>query len=374
VEEKFLIRNLFNMNGVLILSKRLKTVYPPFDDEGFKLFIESRLGELSFNERSYLISEAIEKFLPDDFESTAQILLDSLPEPRSTELKELGAFMILPLSNFISRKGLNNFDTSINALFQMTLRCSAEFDIRHFIAKYPLETMKRLEILARNSDPAARRLATEGSRPRLPWGMRLHQFVIDPTPVLRILEILKDDPSLDVRRSVANNLNDISKDNPDLVVETLTRWKINATPEREWVINHSLRTLFKKGHKASLELQGFPPDINVALEDLSLSKNEIDFGEALNLSFNLINNGNSDAQLMVDFGIHFKKANGSNQLKVFKLSKRVLKPGETIKFSKKISVVPITTRVYYPGEHIVDVRVNGNLLGSVSFLLHPFQS
>lgn len=374
MEEKFLIRNLLNMNGVLILSKRLKNVYPPFDEDGFSQFIESQLGELSFSERIALISKAIEKFLPDDFESATQILVNSLPDPRSSELKEMGGFMILPLSSFVARKGLDNFDTSLNALFEMTLRCSAEFDIRHFIARYPEATMKRLEELALHPDPAARRLATEGSRPRLPWGIRLQLFVSDPTPVLRILELLKDDPSIDVRRSVANNLNDISKDNPDIVIDTLKRWKTDATPEREWLINHSLRTLFKKGHKASLELQGFPADIKVALEELSLSKNELHLGESLNLSFNLVNMGNSDTPLMIDFGIHFKKANGSNQLKVFKLSKKSLKPGEKVKFSKKISIVPITTRVYYPGEHIVDVRVNGNLSGSVSFLLHPFQS
>ncbi|MBK7865936.1 MAG: hypothetical protein IPJ75_02455 [Ignavibacteriales bacterium] len=169
MEEKFLIRNLFNMNGVLVLSKRLKRVYPPFDDVGFSQFIESQLGELSFNERIALISEAIEKFLPGDFESTSQILVNSLPEPRSRELKELGGFMLLPKSKFIARKGLDSFDTSINALFEMTLRFSAEFDIRLFIARYPEATMKKLEELALHPDPAARRLATEGSRPRLPW-------------------------------------------------------------------------------------------------------------------------------------------------------------------------------------------------------------
>jgi 3-methyladenine DNA glycosylase AlkC len=369
VEEKTLIRNLFNIDGVLTLAKRLKTVYPSFDDTGFVSSIRSKIDELSFSERISLISQTIEKFLPDDFESAVKIIIDALPPAGSSELKELGGFMLLPQSNFIARKGLDYFDLSINALFEMTLRFSAEFDIRPFIAKYPEATMARLKELALHPDPNARRLATEGSRPRLPWGMRLQCFVEDPSPVLEILEILKDDPSLVVRRSVANNLNDISKDNPEIVVETLKKWKKDATPEREWLINHGLRTLYKQGHKASLELQGFPSDINISIEEFTLSTNELNFGNSMFLSFSLRNNGDSEVSLMIDYGIHFKKANSSNQLKVFKLSKKSLQPGELIKFSKKLSFVPITTRVYYPGEHIVDVRVNGNNMGSISFNL-----
>ena len=374
MEEKFLIRNLFNMEGVLNLSRRLKNMYPRFDESGFVQFIEAQLAPLSFSERISLISNAIEKFLPVEFETAADILVKSLPEPHSKELKDMGGFMVLPLSNFIARKGLDHFELSLDALFEMTLRASAEFDIRHFIVKYPEATMQKLEELALHPDAAARRLASEGSRPRLPWGIRLQNFVADPTPVLKILELLKDDPALDVRRSVANNLNDISKDNPQIVMDTLKKWKIDATPEREWVINHSLRTLFKKGNKESLELQGFPANINVAIDEIELSKKEIKLGESLILSFSLQNKGDSEVSLMVDYGIHFKKANGSNQLKVFKLAKRNIKPGEKVKFSRKISIVPITTRVYYPGEQPVDIRVNGNLMGSATFLLHPFQS
>ena len=369
MEEKFLLRNVYSTKGVSHLAANIKAVYSEFDDKGFCSVVNSKLESLGFGDRGNLISNSLDRFLPKDFEKAANILLEALPPAGSEELKGYEGFIIIPQAGFISRNGMDYFDLSIKVLFEMTLRFSTENDIRPFLIRYPEKTIARLKELARHPHALGRRLASEGTRPRLPLCGRLDIFIKDPSPVLEILEILKDDPALVVRRSVANNLNDISKDNPEVVVETLTRWKKNASPEREWLINHSLRTLYKMGHPKALELQGYPVQTEISLNSFSISKKAISLGESLGLDFILENKGDSPVKLMIDYGVHFKKANGTNKLKVFKLSKKTLEPRQQIKFKKSVPFVPINTRVFYPGDHIIDLRVNGNVLGSCNFHL-----
>jgi 3-methyladenine DNA glycosylase AlkC len=175
----------------------------------------------------------------------------------------MAVFFYLPHTTFVADYGLDPahnggrdpFEASMKALHELTRRFTAEFAIRPFLIAQEARTLASLMKWTRDPDPHVRRLCSEGSRPRLPWGLRLQSFVRDPRPTLPILEALKDDPELYVRRSVANHLGDIAKDHPDLVLDLCARWLKGASSERKWLIRHALRYPAKKGSKAALKLR-----------------------------------------------------------------------------------------------------------------------
>jgi 3-methyladenine DNA glycosylase AlkC len=229
--------------------------------------------------------------------------------------------------------------------------------------------MAQLEEWSRHENCHVRRLASEGTRPRLPWTMRLPQFIDDPRPVLKILNNLKADPVLLVRRSVANNLNDIAKDNPDLVVETLREWQQIENEGTQWIIGHASRTLVKQGNKAALALLGYSPNPAIRVKNLKIENHKINLGDALNFSFEVQSTGDDSQNLMIDYIIHHMKANGKLSPKVFKLAKKRLKAGETLHISKNHSIKPITTRKYYPGQHRLEIQINGQVWADAAFEL-----
>ena len=216
--------------------------------------------------------------------------------------------------------------------------------------------------------PSAPFCGVEGTRPRLPWAGRLDMFIQDPTPTLALLEQLKDDPSPFVRKSVANHLNDISKDYPHLVIETFQRWRKGASKERLWIIRHALRTLVKQGDPAALELLGYGPP-QVSLHDLHIEPAQIQMGESFTFGFTLQSESDEAQNLIIDYVIHFVKANGKTSPKVFKLSTRMLNGRQSSHIQKKHTIKPITTRRYYPGEHRLEIQVNGQVLGGTPFHL-----
>ena len=356
----FQFRDVFNKDVVAELAENIFANYAKFDKTNFQTDINSKLESLSYGDRNSLIADTLHKYLPEDFAEAANILIQSLSaELECEELNGFEGFIIMPQCLFISRYGLDEFDISMNALYEMTKRFTAEMDIRPFIAKYPKKAMEYLDKLTDDSSPFARRLASEGTRPRLPLGMRLSQFVKDPTPVIQILDKLKEDSNLMVRRSVANNLNDIAKDNPKIVTDTLKRWSKIKTKEMKWLISHALRTLLKQGNKDALKLQGYSSDINIEVNDLVLKEKKIRMGDTLYFNFTVKSNEEQPVNLMIDFVIHFMKANGKTTPKVFKAFKKKLKPNEEIKFSKKQSFQPISTRKYYKGIHYIEIQING---------------
>jgi len=275
----------------------------------------------------------------------------------------------MPQCLFVSRYGLDDFDVSINALYEMTKRFTAEGDIRPFIQKYPAKTMAFLHKLTQNSSPYARRLASEGTRPRLPLAPRLPAFQKDPTPVIELLEKLKEDPNLMVRRSVANNLTAIAKDTPDTVAASLARWQTVNTPEMDWIIAHSLRTMLKQGHPEALRLMGYDPDAQITVSELTLGSDEIRVGDTLTFSFKVTSQEKRPSSLMIDYVIHYLKANDRQKPKVFKATKKTIAPGETITIEKTRSFKKINTRPYYPGQHSLEVQINGKRYAWVDFIL-----
>lgn len=314
-------------------------------------------------ERMRHVTTALRDHLPSDYRAALAVLKQAAPR-----LNRHG-FLLLSFCDFVEQYGLDDWDASLPALELFTPLMSAEFAVRPFIIKDAPRMMAQMLAWSRHENEHVRRLSSEGCRPRLPWAMALPDFKRDPSPVLPILENLKDDPSEYVRRSVANNLNDIAKDNPDVVIDVLRRWNDKASPERQWIIRRALRTLVKAGHAEALTLLGFDSGAEVSVKNLSLSADSVRFGDSLAFSFEVDSLADRPQNLVVDYVVHFQKANGTLAPKVFKLAQRSIQPGETLRFQRRISFKPITTRVYYPGEHALSLKINGQTFEDKRFTL-----
>jgi len=372
MEEGFLFKDVFNPDLVTHMGQRIKAVSSEFDEKSFYNNIVPKLTPLSLTERSSLICESLYSHLPKEYNKAIAILLKSFDEPvETTEMTGFEGFYFMPIAKYVSIYGLekDDFDISMNALVEITKRFTSEDAIRPFIHNYPQQTFEYLYKWSADENVHIRRLVSEGTRPRLPWSSVLREFIDDPKPVLRLLEELKEDPELYVRRSVANNLNDIAKDHPQLVVETLKRWKNINNKGTLWIISHASRTLLKQGLPEALDLLGYPTDIQISVDNLILNKAECKMGDEIEFSFELISKASKEQNLMIDFVVHYMKANGKTAPKVFKLSKKILPAEGRFSFKKKLSFKAITTRKYYAGLHEIEIQVNGKRYNKLKFLL-----
>lgn len=360
----------FNETGVRTLAARLHRVWPDFEPARFVNTVLPRLPALGLNERNYLIRDALHAQLPADFPRAATLLVQSLgPECPPEGSESYAGFYVMSLCAYVAEYGLDHPREALAALREMTTRFSAEFAIRPFLDHHTELTLATLRTWARDPHPQVRRLVSEGSRPRLPWGSRLHRFVKDPRPTLALLELLKEDEVLYVRRSVANHLNDIAKDHPDRVVTTLRRWQKSRHPGTRWLVKHALRTLLKQGHPDALALLGYPADAKVALQKLSVTPRRIRTGDAITFSFTVMSQADRPQALMIDYVLHYRKANGRTAPKVFKLTTCTLPARDRTTVEKRHSFRPIGIRPYYPGQHAVEIQVNGQSLGRTTFRL-----
>jgi 3-methyladenine DNA glycosylase AlkC len=272
------------------------------------------------------------------------------------------------MTHYVGLQGLEHFDLSMMLLKEMTKRSSSEFGIRFFLLAQPERTLSVLESWVDDSNYHVRRLISEGTRPRLPWAMRLPAFIEDPAPILPLLEALKYDGEEYVRRSVANNLNDIAKDHPDIVARIAGQWLKGADNNRHRLIRHACRTLIKQGHQGTLKALGYGPP-RVALEKLLISTPRVAFGTALEFELSLTSTAARAQALIVDYAIHHRKASGATTAKVFKWKTATLAPGATLRAKRKHAIKSITTRVYYPGRHRLEILVNGVSLAIEDFEL-----
>ncbi len=364
-----LLKDYFDAHLAAQIADRISVLYPVFARDEFVEAAATELGELELKQRFAWIADKLREFLLADYPTALAILVDILDEKNGRfEPIEMADFKLLPIPTFVYRHGLENPEASLDAIYTITRYTSCEGAIRPYIIHHPELTIKRLHQWALDSNEHVRRLVSEGSRPRLPWWPQLTDLIADPSPSLALLELLKDDPSLYVRRSVANHLNDISKDHPTLVLERMRTWKIGATAERLWLINHALRTLVKRGDPRALAILDYG-ETQVELSALELAPAVLQFGGELEFSFELRNCGDEAQNLMVDFVMHFLKAKGTTAPKVFKLKKLRLAAGECVSVSKKMAIRPISTRKYYPGRQRLEIQVNGQILGGAGFEL-----
>jgi 3-methyladenine DNA glycosylase AlkC len=370
MEQPFLLRDVFNPAAVEQLADNIARVWPAFDRVGFVAAINSRLDTLSFGGRNALIRDTLRAYLPPAFPEAIQILLEALgPEIPHCELSGFDSFTVMSQNDFVAAYGLEHLDLSLRALYELTKRFTAEGAIRAFLQQYPEQTLARLAEWATDPNCHVRRLVSEGTRPRLPLAPRLPAFVKNPWPVLVMLELLKADPVLMVRRSVANNLNDIAKDHPDLVVETLARWKQTEDPRTEWIIGHAARTLLKQGHTGALALLGYSAATNISVASLQLNQTRVRMGEDLVFAIEILSTTDAPQNLMIDYVVHHLKANGKLTPKVFKLAKKRLGPCETLTLTKRHAFRPRSTRIYYPGRHALELQINGQRWGWQEFEL-----
>lgn len=362
-------KNEFNKEMLFQMGEHFKRVSPTFDAKGFTAKASAGLESLELKERSTHIANILADFLPDDFEVAAKILIDSLApsEPYDPKLGITG-WSTWPMNQYVSTHGKNDFETSMRIFKALTPHFSSEFDIRYFLIDDEERTLEVLKSWLHDPNHHVRRLVSEGTRPRLPWGIKLQSFVSDPSPILPLLEALKDDDEEYVRRSVANSLNDIAKDNPDIVANIAKDWLAGANKDRTKLVKHACRTLIKQGHKKTLTALGYG-EPQVTLEKFEIKNTQVNFGSALEFDMVLKSDKNIGQDLIIDYAIHHMKANGETTPKVFKWKIATLKSGANITASKKHPMKKITTRKYYNGLHKVEIIINGVSYGIQKFEL-----
>nr|WP_205247117.1 DNA alkylation repair protein [Enterobacter sp. Ap-1006] len=337
--------------------------HPAFNAKAFLKQAEN-LDKLEMKARVQAIRDALAAELPQDYPAALGVVVAVLKEHK------LRGFAVWPFAEFIQVYGLNHPALSLEALKVVTVCFTAEWAVRPFIRQDPDATMRFLLKCAQDESVDIRRWASEGTRPRVPWGEKLHLFIEDPAGTRAILDALKFDPELYVRKSVANHLNDITKDHSDYVIQLLQNWQLQAkqsggddVKKVAWITRHSLRTLIKNGHPDALALIGVQHGADVALDAFSLKQKAIALGEYLAFKVSLRSTSSTPQNIVVDYVLHFMKANGSTASKVFKLRTFELPANGTVTIEKKHAVKTITTRQYYPGVQKIEIQVNGKVLG-----------
>jgi 3-methyladenine DNA glycosylase AlkC len=344
------------------IAGMVRRVHPAFPVEAFLGDALDGFDALELTPRARHVAAVLARHLPADYRSAVGILVASLGPPLGDPDAESGgmdAFVYLPHVFYVAEHGLAHFDASMDAQHAITQRFTCEYGIRPFIEREPERTLAVLARWTRDPSPHVRRLVSEGTRPRLPWAPRLRAFVADPAPVVPLLEALRDDPSEYVRRSVANNLNDISKDHPGLVVELATRWMDDAPPERRRLVRHALRTLLKAGDPAALAALGLDAAGPVVVRGLRVEPSPARIGGRAAVVLEVVNEGAAPVRSLVHLRVHFVTARGGTSPRVFVVREATLAPGERAELRKTISLRQHTTRTHHPGEHRIEVVVNG---------------
>jgi len=354
------LKNLYNKELLSSLCNELVCLYDEFDSESFINHVfDDEWSDKELKERMRHISEALRKYLPQDYSEAVEILMNASSKFRGFE------YMFFP--EFAGLYGLDEYEVSMPALEHFTKYSSSEFAVRPFIQKYNAKMMEQMEFWAESDNHHVRRLASEGCRPRLPWAMALSGFKEDPAPVLSVLEKLKNDESEYVRRSVANNLNDISKDNPQTVIGIARKWSgDNAQTDR--IVKHACRTLLKQGESEIMALFGFAKPEHISLTNFAVQKS-VDMGDDVSFSFTLKSRHQMLGKLRMEYAIDFMRKNGKLSRKLFKLSESENTAKEK-SITKSHSFRKISARQYHVGCHGIAVIVNGHELAHKNFQLN----
>jgi 3-methyladenine DNA glycosylase AlkC len=360
-------KHLISPQVVQDIGLSVKSVWPAFPMKQFET-VSISLKNLELKPRVQAIRNQLRKYLPHSFPQALKILMKSLKK------SSLSGFSLWPYTEFIQTYGLDYPEISLDALSIMTQKFTAEFAVRPFLVKDPARTYKKLLKWSEHSNFHIRRWTSEGTRPRLPWGMRLQEAIKDPTPGLKILEKLKYDDQLYVRKSVSNHLNDIAKDHPNLVVKTLKTWQTNCPLEHrnkiEWIQKQALRSLIKAGYKPALHQMGYGYTPQIRMGNLILNRKSFRINEVLTFQFKITSKNKKLQKIAVDYIIHHQKSKGKTSPKVFKLKVINLKPNETLHLIKNHSLKAVTTRKFYPGQHKIEIQINGKVYASATWNLN----
>ncbi len=357
------LKNLLHPGLVTDMAGHISSHAPDFDAARFTRLATDGMAALELMQRAERIKDALAETLPADYAAAADILRKALPENGTPGLT---GWALLPVNQFVSQHGLQHFELSLALLKALTPHFTAEFGIRRFIHAEQDRALAEISGWVTDANHHVRRLASEGTRPRLPWAMRLPALVKDPQPILPILVALLDDPEDYVRRSVANSLNDIAKNHPALVTDFVERHIANASAERRQLLRHASRTLLKRGDAKALANFGFVAAKGIAAT-LTLAAPIVEFGDKLGFSIVVTNAEAAPQRLMIDYAIHHVKANGTLAPKVFKWKQLDLPAGASHGIARDHAIRAITTRRYYPGAHRIEILINGAVCASAGF-------
>lgn len=363
IEKGVPLKNSINGDTIHHDALIIKSVYNDFPVEEFvNETVDNSWDDLEMMARGRKITESLIKYLPSDYKKALSII-DKVVDDYAMDIQVMG----MSFPNYVEIYGLDEakFDLSVAALEKYTTYWSSEFSVRPFIIKYQSRMMSQMYKWSKHENEHVRRLSSEGCRPQLPWAQALKSFKEDPSPVLPILEQLKTDQSQYVRKSVANNLNDISKTHPQLVANLAKEW-YGQNQDTDWIVKHGCRTLLKKGNRDVLAIFGYS-DKGIDVDGLSLDAYSISIGEDMVFSFTV--KVKEDTKVRIEYGIDYVKANGKRNRKIFQISESMLK-GDTPKdYSKKHSFANVSTRKHYPGTHSLTLIFNGVEKGTSDFEL-----
>ncbi len=361
-------KDWFDAEAAARLGHQVAGVWPEFDEAAFCRRALAGAEGKEFHGRVAAFSDALRAGLPESVPEALGVLTASLPAVLPDTEAVTDGWLQWPLGHFIAEHGVPHFEESMGAMLELTRRFSSEFAVRPFLEAYPEETLARLGEWVGHPCAHVRRWCSEGTRPRLPWARRVGWLLKDPGPGLALLEALRDDADAYVRRSVANHLNDVSKDHPERVVGLCRRWMCGASPERRWVVRHGLRTLVKAGHAGALAVLGFGGAEGLEAE-LEISPAAPRIGGEVTLSAELTNRGDAKVAVVVDYVLHYARPSGRASRKVFKWKTVKLGAGETMRLEKRHPLRHASIRTLYAGEHPVELQVNGQVLASGIFRL-----
>ncbi|PWV56782.1 DNA alkylation repair protein [Chitinophaga sp. S165] len=361
-----LLKDIYSPAFYNSLSDVLTQTVPAFNKQKFiKKIYQEGFEDKELKERMKHTTEVLHAFLPADYEQAIPLIEKTINALRKAGYGEALEFIFFP--DYLATYGLEHYETSVKALEFVTQFITCEFAIRPFILKYGDRMLHQMLAWSLHKSEKVRRLASEGSRPRLPWAMAIPFLKKDPSPILPILENLKQDPSESVRRSVANSLNDIAKDNPAVVKAIAAKWK-GISKETDAIIKHGSRTLLKQGDKDILQHYGLD-STHVAFSDFRILTPKVKTGDSLEFSFVIRNKDAQPQTIRLEYGVHYLKQNGTLSKKVFKISEKIYAPGERAEILRKQSFRLITTRVFYTGKHQLSIIINGEEYPAKAFEL-----
>ncbi|MGL1889647.1 MAG: DNA alkylation repair protein [Reichenbachiella sp.] len=355
------LKNEFSEAFVSDLGKHLVSLDSSFDQKRFiGAVINDQWEGRELKDRMRHISLMIQQHTAMDYLDQLEVMKNIAPQ--------YGGLKAMVFPDYVEVHGLDHVDESLKALKYVTRFSSSEFAIRPFIIKEEKQVMELMLEWSQDENEHVRRFATEGCRPRLPWAMALPTFKNDPSLVIPILENLKNDDSLYVRKSVANNINDITKDNTDIALEICQRW-YGRTEHTNWIVKHGLRNLLKRGDETALEIIGFNKNAKFTSSNLELNPSSLSIGDDLKISFDVMNEEASSSLVKIGYQVDYMKSNGSHSGKIFHVTEKEVGARQSIAFNKKLSMKNLSTRKHYPGVHHVKILANGIIINEESFEL-----
>jgi len=342
------------------LAAELVAAWPAFPTSTFLVEAGAGLQGLELKDRVRQVAAALRRALPDDVATVVRILRAAMSSPAFT------GWIVWPVTELVGQIGPGEPEVIVPFLAELTPRSTCEFAIRPVLEQHPALVFSHLEQWVHHPDEHVRRLVSEGTRPRLPWGARLRDLQRDPTPAIRLLDELRDDPSAYVRRSVANHLGDIAKDHPALAMDTAERWLADGGDHVKAVVRHGLRALIKAGDARALRLIGYAADAPVRLLGVSVTPARLPIGGRASIVVSLTADGKDPVPVVVEYLVHYLGSRGPRKPKAYRLAERTLEPGVEREFRRRHRFDHASIRTLHPGTHVIEVQVNGRVLGAGS--------